>query len=235
MWPDPEYDPLRTHHRPSFWLSDDPVQAGLWTRLREEHRRSGLWPVLLEDGVQPWAAGQIAPDSVAEIDHYTAAGFMAEAWRDLINREADLAPFGDDCPGPADPGEPVAHPDVVADWYAGVVAERRTPLGLAAVERGADALVAIGWQGALHHNEWTVPLAAVVRSWEDRFGARVVGLGFNTLDLSIAAPPATPEHALRVAAEHWTFCPDTLLQGPGTLVDYAHEIVGQNAWSFWWD
>jgi hypothetical protein len=235
VWPDPEYDTMRTHHRPSFWLSDAPVQAELWTRLRSEHQRSGLWPVLLEDGVQPWSAGQIAPDSVAEIDHYTAAGFMTETWGDLINREVDLAPFGEDCPGPAAPGAAVAHPDVVADWYAGVVAERRTPLGLVAVDRGADALVAIGWQGALHHNEWTVPLAAVVRSWEERFGARVVGLGFNTLDLSIAAPPATLDHALQVAAEHWTFCPDSLLQGPGTLVDYAREIVGQNAWSFWWD
>ncbi|GII58854.1 hypothetical protein Pth03_72430 [Planotetraspora thailandica] len=235
VWPDPDYDRMRTHHRPSFWLSDAPVDAGLWTRLRSEHARSGLWPVLLEDGVQPWSAGQIAPDSIAEIGYYTAAGFMAETWADLTDREMDLAPFGDDCPGPARPGVQVAHPDVVADWYAGVVAERRTPLGLAAVHRGADALVAIGWQGALNHNEWTVPLSAVVRSWEERFGARVVGLGFNTLDLSVAAPPATWQHALYVAAEHWTFCPDSVLQGPGTLADYAEQIVGQNAWSFWWD
>ncbi|MEW9529452.1 DUF4253 domain-containing protein [Microbispora sp. NPDC049125] len=236
VWPDPDYDRLRTHHRPSFWLSDAPVPAGLWSRLRREHPRSGLWPVLMEDGVQPWAAGQIAPDSVDEIDHYTAAGFMAEVWEDLVEgREEELAPFGAACPGPAAPGVPVADPDAVADWYADVVAERITPLGLAAVRRGADAMVAIGWQGALHHNEWTVPLAAVVRSWEDRFGARVVGMGFNTLDLSVAAPPATPAHALHVAAEHWTFCPDSILQGPGTLADYAEQILGQNAWSFWWD
>ena len=74
-----------------------------------------------------------------------------------------------------------------------------------------------------------------LRKASERFGARVVGIGFNTLDLSIAAPPATTAHALRVAAEHWTFCPDSILQGPGTLADYAEQIVGQNAWSFWWD
>src|SRR5690606_347309 len=44
VWPDPDYDRWRTHHRPSFWLSDAPVSAGLWTRLRREHPRSGLWP-----------------------------------------------------------------------------------------------------------------------------------------------------------------------------------------------
>lgn len=236
VWPDPDYDRLRTHHRPSFWLSDSPVPAELWTRLRAEHPRSGLWPVLLEDSVQPWSAGQVAPEPEAEIDHYRADAFMAEVWSDLIeNRVVDLTPFGRDCPGPARPGELVADPGIVADWYAGVVAERRTPLGLAAVKRGADALAVMGWQGAVHHNEWTVPLAAVVRSWEDRFGARIVGMGFNTLDLSVAAPPVTTEHALHVAAEHWTFCPESILQGPGTLIDYAEQLLGQNAWSFWWD
>ncbi len=236
VWPDPDYDRWRTHHRPSFWLSDDPVPAGLWSRLRAEHHRSGLWPVLLEDGMQPWSAGQIAPDSPAEIDHFTAEGFMAEAWADLAgDYEAELTPFGTECPGLAEPGTPVADPGMVADWYADVIAERMTPLGLAAAARSADALVAIGWQGALHHNEWTVPLAAVLRSWEERFGVRLVALGFNTMELSVAAPPVTAAHALRVAAEHWTFCPDAVFQGPGTLEDYAEQIIGQNFWSFWWD
>ncbi|MFF4776871.1 DUF4253 domain-containing protein [Microtetraspora fusca] len=236
VWPDPEYDRLRTHRRPSFWLSDSPVPASLWSRLRAEHPRSGLWPVLLEDSVQPWSAGQIAPEPASEIDNYRASAFMTEVWRDLLaGGVADLAPYGEECPGLAEPGGLVADPDVVADWYARIVAGRRTPLGLAAVDRGADVLAVMGWQGAVHHNEWSVPLAAVVRSWEERFGVRVIGMGFNTLDLSVAAPPATPEHALHVAAEHWTFCPDSILQGPGTLADYAEQIQGKNAWSFWWD
>ncbi|MCP9955972.1 DUF4253 domain-containing protein [Actinomadura madurae] len=104
-----------------------------------------------------------------------------------------------------------------------------------AVDRGADALAAVGWQGALNHNEWTAPLAAVLRGWEDRFGARVIGLGFNTLELSVAAPPVTTRHAVHVAAEHWAFCPDILFQGPGTLAGYAEEIRGKTNWSFWWD
>jgi hypothetical protein len=196
--------------------------------------------LLLEDSVQPWSAGQVAPDAASEIDNYRAEAFMAEVWADWVRQAnpeqvEDLAPFGRDCPGLAGPGEPMAAPDAVADWYAGVLAQRGTPLGLVGVERGADALAVMGWQGALHHNEWTVPLSAVVRSWEDRFGARVVGMGFNTLDLSVAAPPVTLEHALYVAAEHWAFCPDSIVQGPGTLADYADQIRGQNAWSFWWD
>ncbi|MEU4407437.1 DUF4253 domain-containing protein [Streptosporangium sp. NPDC023963] len=240
VWPDPGYAQLAVRRRPAFWLSEVAVSGEYWARLRAQHERSGLWPVLLEDSVQPWSAGQIAPDTAGQIDNYHAAAFMAEVWSDWIAKaNLDqlelLDPFGPECPGPAPSGRLAADPGVVADWYAGLVAERRTPLGLVAVERGADALAVMGWQGALNHNEWMVPLAAVVRSWEDRFGVRVVGMGFNTLDLSVAAPPTTSEHALHVAAEHWTFCPDSIIQGAGNLIDYAEQIKGRNAWSFWWD
>jgi hypothetical protein len=196
--------------------------------------------VLLEDSAQPWSAGQIAPEPVFEIANYHAGAFMAEVWSDWVEQAdedelADFAPFGAECPGLAAPGVLQENPGLVADWYAGLLEERRSPLGLVAVERSADVLAVVGWQGALHHNPWTAPLAAVVRSWEERFGARVVGLGFNTLELSVAAPPVTLEHAVHVAAEHWTFCPESIVQGPGTLVGYAEQIVGGNAWSFWWD
>ncbi|GAA3834440.1 DUF4253 domain-containing protein [Sphaerisporangium flaviroseum] len=240
VWPDPTYAQIQPHRRPAFWLSQAPVTGSLWARLREEHASSGLWPVLLEESVQPWSVGQIAPDVAAEIDNYSVDAFMAEVWSDWIERAAEeqieiLDPFGPHCPGPAGPGELRADPDAVADRYASVLAQQGTPLGLAAVERGADALAVMGWQGALHHNEWNVPLAAVVRSWEDRFGARLVGLGFNTLDLSVAAPPVTSQHALHVAAEHWTFCPDAIVQGAGSLLDYAEQLRGKYTWSFWWD
>ncbi|MDH2427455.1 DUF4253 domain-containing protein [Sphaerisporangium sp. TRM90804] len=240
VFPDPTYARFPARKRPAFWLSEGPVSGELWARLRAEHPNSGLWPVLLEDSVQPWSVGQIAPDAATEIDNFHVDAFMEEVWSDWVERaSADqleiLDPFGPVCPEPAAPAEPRYDPGELADHYAATLAERGAPLGLAAVQRGADALAVMGWQGALHHNEWNVPLAAVVRSWEDRFAARLVGMGFNTLELSVAAPPRTPRHALDVAAEHWTFCPDAILQGAGTLLDYAEQIVGRHTWSFWWD
>lgn len=239
VWPDPGYRPLSAARRPACWLSDEPALPGLWERLRAEHTGSGLWPLLLDDSTQPWSAGQLAPEPVAHIGDYDPGAFMAEVWADWAEQQDgdfdDLEPFGELCPGPAPPGEPLADPGKMADRLARELYGRGTHLGLVAADRGADALAVMGWQGALHHNEWVAPLAAVVRGWEDRFGARVVGLGFNTLDLSVAAPPITARHALHVAAEHWAFCPDTMFQGPETLEEYADEIRGRASWSFWWD
>ncbi|GII92884.1 DUF4253 domain-containing protein [Sinosporangium siamense] len=242
VWPDPDYLE-RVPARPAFWLSDEPVTGELWSRLRADHPRSGLWPLLLDDSAQPWWAGQVAPESAAEIDNYSASAFMYEVWSDMLDPLrtgpdydlGDLSPFEGLCPGLAAPGRVMYDPDALADACARALDGGGTPLGLVAASRGADSLAVMGWQGALNHNKWTAPLAAVVRSWEERFGARIVRLGFNTMDLSVAAPPVTTRHALHVAAEHWTFCPDNVYQGPGTLEDYAEVIRGRTVWSFWWD
>jgi hypothetical protein len=244
--PDPNFLERQLPIRPAFWLSDGPAPQGLWPRLRAQHARSGLWPVLLDDSMQSWSLGQIAPEPPGQIDGYNVAAFMAEVWTDMVESRtgrgaggaddlADLMPFGRRCPGPAPPGDPLDAPDTAADRCAGELADGSTRLALAAAARGADVLAVMGWQGAVNHNEWVAPLAAVVRSWEDRFGVRLVRMGFNTLDMSVAAPPVTVDQALHVAAEHWTFCPDITYQSSGTLAEYAERIRGITRWSFWWD
>lgn len=77
-----------------------------------------------------------------------------------------------------------------------------------------------GWSGPANYTGDTAKISAVLRSWEDRYATRVVGLaGYATLYLSVAAPPRTYQDALHIAAEHFAFCPDNIWQGrhPHTL------------------
>jgi hypothetical protein len=97
----------------------------------------------------------------------------------------------------------------------------------------------IGWTGPVNHAK-TAPLASVVRSWEDRFGARVVRIGFDTLDLSVAAPPVTLEQCPAGRRRAQRVLPDNISQSSAdfsqnTLAAYAEQIRGKNSWSFWWD
>jgi hypothetical protein len=254
VWPDPRH----RHHTtavtgPAYWLSDGSVTATLWARLRAEHRRSGLWPLPLEglddEPARPWVVGEVDPEPVRDVDEHDAAGFFAKRWAALVAPPNDgwlqelqeelgvdfLASFGRHWPGPAVPGAPAGDPAGVADRCAERVARGGTRLGLVAVDRGADALAVTGWRGPVNYFDQVSPLAAVLRSWEDRFGVRLVGVGFGTLDLSVAAPPVTFEHALHVAAEHWMFCPDNVEQGGRGLAGYAEQLCGETSWSFWWD
>lgn len=91
------------------------------------------------------------------------------------------------------------------------------------------------WQGPVNYFEDMGPFAAVLRSWEDRFGSVVVGIGFDTLTLAVRRPPNTSEHALAIAGEHYAFCMDNVSQGAGSITAYSHELKSQKVWSFWWD
>ncbi|MEV7599022.1 DUF4253 domain-containing protein [Kitasatospora sp. NPDC089797] len=99
---------------------------------------------------------------------------------------------------------------------------------------GAQAPAACGWEGTNGHGD-SAAIAAVLGDWQRRFGARVVGVGAGTLELSVAAPPADLARALPVAAEHEAFCPDTVLPHEDGLSGYARELVGAGRWGFWWD
>ncbi|WP_447007213.1 DUF4253 domain-containing protein [Saccharothrix isguenensis] len=240
---------------PAFWLSDRPAPPGLWARLRAEHGRSGLWPLLLralddDEDFRPWGNGEVLPDKMSSPDQHDPAVLLSSWWdshtgvddNDMLSSAARLAvtaPYGRRWPGLTSPPAVRTTPDRASDDLAEelLTACGSMRLGLVAAGCGADAVTAAGWTGPANHTGDTAEISAVLRDWEHRFGVRVVGVGFATLFLSVAAPPATREEALAVAAEHFAFCPDNIWQGrqPGTLAAYAERLVGDGSWSFWWD
>ncbi|MBC6447113.1 DUF4253 domain-containing protein [Actinokineospora xionganensis] len=242
---------------PVLWLSARSPESGLWARLRAEHGRSGLWPLLLQahdvddDEFRPWGAGELFPAGMSKPQGHDPAALLAGWWADhtTVAEDVDMlppaerlavtAPYGRDWPGLAPSADRGNDPDRVADDLADelLAVFSKLRLGLVAADRGSDALTVAGWVGPLNHTNDTAEISAVVADWERRFGVRVVGVGFATLDLSVAAPPTTHEQALAVAAEHFAFCPDNVWQGrePCTLTAYAERLVGERSWSFWWD
>ncbi|MFJ9605965.1 DUF4253 domain-containing protein [Kitasatospora sp. NPDC101176] len=244
---------------PYLWISDDAAPAGLWQQLHRAHPQTGLWPLLLvplrEDGeFRPWLSGELSPEAASDPSYYDPAALLRTWWRGISSTGEDedgdelfpedaaelqeaLAPFGPRWPGPAPAatlreGAAGSEARALADVLQGLRGPR---LGLVGAASGAEALVACGWRGPTNHEEDTAKIAAVLADWERRFGAQVVQVGFDTLDLSVAAPPTTPAEALRVAAEHTALCPDLVFQGTGALTAYAEELVGSHHWSFWWD
>ncbi|NEB52466.1 DUF4253 domain-containing protein, partial [Streptomyces griseus] len=133
--------------------------------------------------------------------------------------------------------------DTAAAGLAGVItADADEWLGgartaLVPARRSADIPAAIGWSGPMNHENDVARLCAVLRSWEDRYDARVVVLGFDTMIVSVGRPPGTIEEARALAAEHYAFCPDNIDQSPPYDLDaYAEKaVLNQEAWSFWWD
>jgi hypothetical protein len=205
-----------------------------------------LWPLLLDAlddddaAYRPWGNGEVRPADMSSPGDHDPAALLAGWWDGQAEGDAGaLAPHGRQWPGRAAVPPARVDPDRVADGLAEQVpaGHGTVRLGLVAAPRGADAPTVVGWDGPLDHTGDTARISAVLRDWEDRFGARVVSVGFATLLLSVAAPPTTTREALAVAAEHVAFCPDNVRQGhaPQTLAGYADRIVGDHSWVFWWD
>ncbi|MDN0193448.1 DUF4253 domain-containing protein [Streptomyces sp. S.PNR 29] len=224
-------------HEPLLWCADEPAVPGGWTALASA-RRAGLLPVLVDvggghGGPEDW---ELTPGAMSYPGDHDAEEVLAEFW------EA-CAAEGEEWPGPADAAaDQGKDPDSVAAGFADVLLDGGGPLkdprpALVPARRSADLPAAIGWMVPANHENDTARLGAVLRSWEDRFGIRVVALGFDRLLVSVAAPPTTLAQAEAVAAEHFAFCPDNIRQGGDTtLRAYAErQVLGQPVWHFWWD
>jgi hypothetical protein len=248
---DPRYayeDPVTD---PVLWVSDElvPGAGPLWARLVAEHRTTGLWPLLLVpivfiDQRRPWHAGELSPFPASVAEQLDVRELLATGW--MLATTDTEGVGGVDLPDPpypswpglAAPGTPGADPEQHAISLATAPGgdcaltgiDDPPYLGLVPSRDSAGTITACGW---FCRGGDPAELTAVVRSWQQRFGARLCSLGYATLYLAVAWPPATREHARRVAAEHWAFCPS--IGGFVTFDEYAEELVGAEIWSFFWE
>jgi hypothetical protein len=80
-----------------------------------------------------------------------------------------------------------------------------------------------------------LPIAAVVRSWEDRFGARLLEIGFAEIRLLASRPPHTTGHAQHLAAEQFVFCDECAGKGLHDIQAITDHLLSSPIWTFWWD
>jgi hypothetical protein len=80
-----------------------------------------------------------------------------------------------------------------------------------------------------------LPVAAVACSWEDRFGARLLRIGFAEISLLIDRPPRSIDHAQRIAAEHFVFCNECAGEGLSDIPSISASLMETPIWTFWWD
>ncbi|WP_410637006.1 DUF4253 domain-containing protein [Amycolatopsis sp. lyj-346] len=226
-----------------LWVSDLPLtRPERYLGCVAEFERSGLWPVLIPHDQRFAANGEDWIDDrgrLAPAGHRVAtadpAGALARWWDASCCDGACLRPFGARFPGLAKRSPRRSDPLAEAGNTGSILATRAPHrLGLVQTERPADIPALLGWTGMIKCTDQVAELSAVLRSWEDRFGATLVVLGFDAIELSVAAPPRNQARALTVAAEHRAFSLPTFAGQPGNLREYASGLVQSRHWRFSW-
>ncbi len=233
---------------PVAWVTREAVaDAGrVWAVLSGLRPGTGLVPFLLggllSDPARPWDTGEFSlPVDPAGADDLDAEQVLAQMWdgqmptgepgdEDDEDWQAMRAPFSRQLPGLAPPEHTLLSPQQLTQALGGLPAAR---IGLVPAARTADVLPLIGWTPSDQSD--ALPVAAVVRSWEDRFGARLLRVGFAEISLLASRPPRSISHAQRIAAEHFVFCDECAGRGLHDVPRITASLMESPAWTFWWD
>jgi hypothetical protein len=245
------------HGAPRLWATSEPVPGAgrVWLALADMHPDTGLVPILLafldryRHWGRPWDNAEFGPQcDLAAVARLDAAAVLAEQWwgpwgPTQAELESDpelaamVAPYGEQFPGLAPAQEQALTEAELAralSWFGSA------RIGLVPAARPADVLALVGYDGTVNRYGTPELLSAVLRSWEDRFGAVLLEVGFNHIRLLARRPPRTLRDAQAVAAELWPICSEFwLIDRPGTAVceigSIAECILDIPIWSMWWD
>jgi Domain of unknown function (DUF4253) len=221
-----------------------------WLAVSGAHAETGLVPVLLAEA-RPGAreAGMLPdfgffwPAEVDLLDQMSAQDVLAAGWGEGADDEDDdvlaeaRAPFGRRFPGLAPPSYSRLSPAEMGQALASLAPAY---LGVAAAGRPADLPAVVGWSvfgsDGIGLDARSLAVATVLRSWEERFGARLLRIGSDAkLKVLVERPPRTLEAAWPIAAEHWALADECCGSGLRDVPAIAASLVNAPIWTFWWD
>ncbi len=76
---------------------------------------------------------------------------------------------------------------------------------------------------------------AALRQWRNRYGAELVGMSADTINLRISRKPSSRKEALALARDQYVYCTDVIDQGLQTYRALAAALAVNDWWYFWWD
>jgi len=217
---------------------DGDAAIATWRKLRGHARTSGLWPVLIGS---PEDASLLV-DTVtlnckdghtfertlrraSEVDVEHAISRVARIYGVRARDLRGSTPLPDDPPSdqflvPLDVLTEEPLPEVL--------------IALVPVDEGWKAPAILPW-GNYNENPRPAVHTAVLRDWSRRYGAELVSMTGDVLEMAVTRPPSSDQAALALAREQFSYSPDIVQQGVGDVEALAASLRNGHAWYFWWD
>ena len=82
---------------------------------------------------------------------------------------------------------------------------------------------------------WPEEHVAILKRWHELYGAQVVGLTHDELEVGVTRPPNSKLSAFNLAREQYGYCADLVDQTEGGILDLAATLLDASVWYFWWD
>jgi hypothetical protein len=209
-----------------------------WRELRDDARSSGVWPVIV--GAPEDAAGLAETTRFNCEDGHTFERTLARASKvDVDRARARVARLYGVRPNELRgstrlPDEPPGDEFVVPFDLVSGEPLPEVRIALLPIEASWEATAVLPFG---NYNESPAPPVhtAVLRDWSRRYGAEVVSMTADVLELAVSRPPTSDQAALALAREQFSYAPDIVQQGVGDVESLAATLKNGHAWYFWWD
>jgi hypothetical protein len=232
-----------------FFLQLQPSQAFmLWQILRERVSQTECWPVILGTDEHVAVHLQTFADSQDTADQILAMAQQIDldVWFPIRLREIGYAPRNVDPDPDRKTIEDLREPwpldvsDELRKWYSWPLSYRLNPSALTvtmALLPTETSWHAPAWLKFGDRNNCPSPDLQVrlLKYWADQYGAEIVGVGKDTLELRVERPPTEPQIALDLAHEQFIYCPDLIDREVKTIDMLAALLLNNPSWLFWWD
>lgn len=210
-----------------------------WEQLRQS--RKG-WPLLIgsDDDLQMIGEGLIiARDDKADAEEILRSAAKITHPDDMFARiKKEYGAVSEPLPTPPQgswPPNPASQPNLAPIFVD--MDGKSLPIVHALIIPVADftTIPAHLFWGGWNANPAPAEHVAALRSWKERYGAELVSLRKDVMELRVKQRPNTVEEAMALAKEHYYYCSDIVEQGVGTLSALADILLKSDWWYFWWD
>lgn len=200
----------------------------VWESLRGAVDTTHQWPVVIGDEAAERDDDGRTPAAVLEL----ARGIDLSTWLKARVKEAPDEYEADEGEWPKSP-PPNKEFSVALDIGSGRALDH-VWIVLVPTTDGAEVPAYLPFGGWNECPPDEVHVAAL-RKWQAEWGAELVCLSHDTMELRVAKRPETRDAAAKLAREQFVYCTDTVNQGLDTLRALAADRMASPVWYFWWD
>lgn len=214
-----------------------------WGALREARGHTGLHPVIVGDARSVALLREGLAESTESVEEILGAASEIDPEHVLGERRAERVSTES---GPVPHEEWDEEDERITEEHAAemtimagrdVLSGEPLPEVAIALLPTRDGWTAPAWLGFGGWNECPAPAehVALMRRWNERWGAEVVSVRSDAIEACIAEAPHDVEVARALAEEHYAYAADIVDQGTGSIERLAASLAGGRVWFFWWD
>lgn len=222
---------------PRCWRARVPARGAIesWRRLRAVADESGCWPVVIGGPDDEAAHAAALRESLDSTDGLVRDGLSLDTDRWL----ADEAAIDPNLLRELEGGAPFGSARVITHRILDAPAWRLRRAGNATLlwaesPRSWDVPAILRFGG---WNSCPPPVVhvAMLHRWHARWGAELVGLSRDRLEVAVRRPPRTRPEALALAREQFLYCEELVLAEHDSIGELAAALLVSRVWSFRWD